>query len=178
MNENYISGIIAGDEKSLERLIESNSSSMYHYVYAIVKDKEDAEEIVSDIFFEVWKQRKNLNDIINFRSWIYTVAYRKSISFLRKGTHLDTISFDDLDDFLFTEVTLPDNNIISKEEIKSINDAIQQLPAKCKHVFFLAKIERLPYKEISDILGISIKTINNHIATALEKISDYMKNQS
>ena len=66
-------------------------------------------------------------------------------------------------------------DIISKEEIQEINNAIEQLPAKCKHVFFLAKIEGLPYLEIADMLHISVKTINYHVAYAIDSIAKKLK---
>ena len=65
--------------------------------------------------------------------------------------------------------------MISKEEIAQIISLIQTLPPKCKVVFALAKIERLPYKEIADMLNISVKTINVHVAKALEIISNGLK---
>ena len=68
-------------------------------------------------------------------------------------------------------IILDADNIVKNNYIEKINDAIQQLPPKCKHVFFLAKIEGLPYKDIAALLDISVKTINNHIAFALEEIA-------
>ena len=61
--------------------------------------------------------------------------------------------------------------MISREEIAKINQAIAALPPKCKEVFVLAKIEKLPYKKISEMLNISVKTINVHISKALNIIS-------
>ena len=81
------------------------------------------------------------------------------------------MSFSDIDNFIFEPVQSPVEEMISKEEIARINEAIQQLPPKCKHVFFLAKIDGLPYKDIADMLNISVKTINNHIAFALDEIT-------
>jgi RNA polymerase sigma-70 factor (ECF subfamily) len=135
--------------------------------------KEAAEEIVSDVFFEVWKMRDDLEKIQNIKSWMLVATYRKSISYLRKEsdkTH-HIISFDEIDHFHFEPVQSPDQEIISREEVERINTAIEKLPPKCKHVFFLAKIERLPYIEIADMLGISVKTINNHVASALKEIA-------
>lgn len=77
----------------------------------------------------------------------------------------------DIGDFIFAPIQSPDEAMISREEMEKINNAIQQLPPKCKHVFFLAKIEGLPYKDIAALLDISVKTINNHIAFALEEIA-------
>ena len=146
--------IVNGDEFAFNRFMEHYSSRLYHYAFALLGQKEPAEEIVSDVFFEVWKNRKDLAQINNMDAWIQTITYRKAIG-----------------EFIFDPVQSPDEKMISKEEIARINEAIQQLPPKCKHVFFLAKMDGLPYKEIADILNISVKTINNHIAFALEEIA-------
>ena len=142
--------IINGDEFAFERFMQYYSSRLYHYSLGLLGNKEAAEEIVSDVFFEVWKNRRQLAEINSMSAWLQTITYRKAISFLRK-------------------------EIISKEEIQEINNAIEQLPAKCKHVFFLAKIEGLPYLEIADMLHISVKTINYHVAYAIDSIAKKLK---
>ena len=163
--------IVNGDEFAFNRFMEHYSSRLYHYTFALLGQKEPAEEIVSDVFFEVWKNRKDLEQINNMDAWIQTITYRKAISFLRKETGKCDLLFDEIGEFIFDPVQSPDEEMISKEEIARINEAIQQLPPKCKHVFFLAKVDGLPYKDIADILNISVKTINNHIAFALEEIA-------
>ena len=168
---NDIDRIINSDEAAFCRFMERYSSRLYNYVFALIGQKEPAEEVVSDVFYEVWKNRKTLGGIENMNAWIQTITYRKAISYLRKETGKTELSLDGIGDFIFAPIQSPDEAMISKEEMEKINNAIQQLPPKCKHVFFLAKIEGLPYKEIADILNISVKTINNHIAFALEEIA-------
>lgn len=168
---NDIDRIVNGDEAAFYRFMERYSSRLYHYVYALIGQKEPAEEVVSDVFYEVWKNRKTLGGIENMNAWIQTITYRKAISYLRKETGKTELSLDGIGDFVFAPIQSPDEAMISKEEMEKINNAIQQLPPKCKHVFFLAKIEGLPYKEIAKLLDISVKTINNHIALALEEIA-------
>jgi RNA polymerase sigma-70 factor (ECF subfamily) len=68
-------------------------------------------------------------------------------------------------------VTGPETEDFNEDILCQLNKAIDQLPPKCKMVFTLAKIQGMKYKEISDILDISVKTINNHIANALVHIS-------
>ncbi len=161
-----------GNELAFRTFMEQHSSHLYYYALGLVKSKEPAEEIVSDVFFEVWKMRETLDQIQNLKSWMLTVTYRKAISHLRKKSDKKNVSFDEIDQYVFEPIQSPDVEIISQEEVDRINKAIEQLPPKCKHVFFLAKIERLPYLEIADMLGISVKTINNHIAFAIKSISN------
>ena len=142
MNNNieYISKIKKGEETSFRHFVNSYSKDLFYYAQCFVRSKETAEEVVSDVFLDVWRHR------------------------------------EEIDDFqIIGNLQTPDEEMISKEEIAQINSLIQTLPPKCKVVFALAKIERLPYKEIADMLNISVKTINVHVAKALEIISNGLK---
>ena len=108
------------------------------------------------------------------KSWLLILARNKAISYLRKETP-EVVSFDEIDDFYVPLVQSLDHNLISKEEIDEINRTIASLPPKCKEVFTLAKIEGLPYKEIAEMLDISVKTINIHIAKALNIIAGILR---
>ena len=171
LESNDIDRIVNSDEAAFCRFMEHYSSRLYHYVYALIGQKEPSEEVVSDVFFEVWKNRRTLAGIENMNAWIQTITYRKALSYLRKEKGKADLLLDDIGDFIFAPIQSPDGAMISREEMEKINNAIQQLPPKCKHVFFLAKIEGLPYKDIAALLDISVKTINNHIAFALEEIA-------
>lgn len=163
--------IVNGDEMAFNRFMEYYSSRLYYYAYGLLGQKEAAEEVVSDVFFEVWKSRKKLAQVESMNAWLQTITYRKSISYLRKEIGKNEISFDELNDFFFEPIQSPDEEIISKEEVAAINSAIQKLPPKCKHVFFLAKIEGLPYIKIAEMLHITVQTVNYHIAYAVETIA-------
>ena len=119
--------------------------------------------------------RKGLVQIEYMNAWLQTITYRKSISYLRKETGKNELSFDEISDFSFEPVQSPDEEIISKEEVAEINNAIEKLPPKCKHVFFLAKIEGLPYIKIAEMLEVSVQTVNYHIAYAIEALSKSLK---
>lgn len=172
VEESDIEKITEGDELAFEHLMHLYSARLYRYIMGFVHVREEGEEMVSDVFYDVWKNRRLLQDVQNMDAYIFTIAYRKCISRLRQGHHYEEVSLDEVGDFVMNPLLSPDEEMISREEIHRINDAISQLPPKCKHVFFLAKVEHLPYKDIADMMGISVKTINNHIASALEKLKD------
>lgn len=71
----------------------------------------------------------------------------ESYFLFEEGNGENRISLDGIENFIFAPIQLPDEEVISKEEMEKINNVIQQLPPRCKHVFFLAKIERLSYKK-------------------------------
>lgn len=70
---------------------------------------------------------------------------------------------------------LPDESGYDRDTISRLNAAIRELPAKCRHVLYLAKIQKLPYREIARILGISVKTVSNHLTYAMKRLTTAMK---
>ena len=70
LESNDIDRIVNSDEAAFCRFMEHYSSRLYHYVYALIGQKESSEEVVSDVFFEVWKNRRTLAGIENMNAWI------------------------------------------------------------------------------------------------------------
>lgn len=161
------------DERLLKRFVESYSNDLLYYAQYLVRSREEAEEVVSDVFFEVWQNRDTINEIKNIKAWLLTITHNKAVSCLRKKEHSNSsVSWDEMgDNVLPANLQTPDEQLISREEMERINAIINNLPPRCRQVFILAKIEKLLYKEIAEILGISVKTINIHVAKALELIS-------
>lgn len=159
-----------GDISMFRRFIDLYNRDLYLFSLGYVSTREIAEEVVSDVFLAVWKNREKLDQIRSVKSWLLVMTKNQSISYLRKEQPDTIISIDDIgeaDNYYIPQIQAPDNNIISLEEMARINEAINALPPKCKEVFMLAKIEQIPYKEIAQILNISVKTINVHIAKAI-----------
>lgn len=164
------------DERLLKRFVESYSNDLLYYAQYLVHSREEAEEVVSDVFFEVWQNRDTINEIKNIKAWLLTITHNKAISCLRKKEHTgSSVSWEEMADNLPANLQTPDEQLISREEMERINGIINKLPARCRQVFILAKIEKLLYKEIAEILGISVKTINIHVAKALDLISEGLK---
>lgn len=165
------------DERLLKRLFEAYSNDLLYYAQYLVRSREEAEEIVSDVFFEVWQHRDRFSEVKNEKAWLLKVTHNKVVSWLRKnGNGQVLVPWDEVGDYgTLVDLQTPDSRIISREEISRINQVVNQLPPRCRQVFVLAKIEKLPYKEIAEVLGISVKTINIHVAKALEFISSVLK---
>lgn len=173
MNEGGFSvqKIKEGDQIEFCSFVDLYSKDLYHFALGYVNVRELAEEVVSDVFLEVWNNRFRLDEIVNIKSWLLVMVRNRAISYLRKEQIDNTVSFDEIGEFHVPLFQLPDDNIISREEIAKINQAIAALPPRCKEVFVLAKIEKQPYKKIAEMLNISVKTINVHIAKVLNIIS-------
>lgn len=179
LEANVIYRIAKGDEKAFDAFMDYYSSTLYRYAYGVVGHRESAEEVVSDVFFEVWKNRKSLLEINSLDAWLRTVTYRKAISCLRQNeAGPEAVSLDEIGQYTASPIETPDNLLISQQQIEMLNRTINELPDKCRHVFFLAKIEKIPYKEISALLNISVATINYHVAYAMDFLRKHLASDS
>ena len=167
--------ITQGNELAFDSFMDRYSARIFYHVYGIVGNKEIAEEVVSDVFFEVWRQRKSLMKVKNMVSWLNTIAFHKALNAMRSEAHNSSLSIDDLPDFSFPKNQSPLDNIITREERQELDNAIKYLPPRCKHVFFLAKIEQMPYADIAKMLGISLATVNYHVNFALTTLKKRLK---
>lgn len=164
-----------GNQRVFQAIVNNYSDSLLVFSMGFVKKREIAEEIVSDAFVALWNQRSRIGEIRDLKSYLFILVRNGSISCLRKASGRKEISLENLQDFYTLPLTSNDNDEFTEDILEKINLAIGQLPPKCKMVFTLAKLEGIKYKEISAILDISVKTINNHIAHALAHISQSLK---
>lgn len=171
METDHISLIGEGNQRVFQSIVYTYSDPLLIFSMGFVRKREIAEEIVSDAFVALWNQRSRITEIRDLKSYLYILVRNGSISYLRKASGRKEISLENLRDFYTLPLTSPENDEISDDILEQINKAIEQLPPKCKMVFTLAKVQGVKYKEISTILDISVKTINNHIANALVHIS-------
>lgn len=147
MEANVIYRIVKGDEQAFDRFMDHWSDALYRYAYGILGVRESAEEVVSDVFVEIWRGRGGLLEIESMSAYLRTLTYRKAISALRhENVQPHGVALDALEDFTAAPVEAPDEAIVRQEQLDMLNKAIEELPPKCRHVFCLAKIERVPYK--------------------------------
>jgi RNA polymerase sigma-70 factor (ECF subfamily) len=162
------------DETAFQILFDKYRGKIFSVAYVYVKSSSVAEEIVQDVFLKVWFQRKDLQNIRNFKSWLYTVSKNYIINYLEKianeqkarryYSELHVVSEDNCD------FKVRDN-----QYTQLLTDAIQQLPAQQQKIYTMAKQGELSYESIATKLNISRLTVKTHMARALESIRSYIK---
>lgn len=151
---------------------------LYKFSLSILHSPEFAEEAVNDVFLNIWQKRNSLKNISNLNNYLFISTKNASFNYLSKFRKERNTSLDDmLVRFEVDELT-PETTYFTNEIRIEIEQAINQLPPKTKLVFQMAKVEGLKYKEIAEILDISVNTIDNHIATAIKKLSLTLKHFS
>ena len=159
------------NEEALKSLFLLLHTPLFRFSFNITQSQEESEEIVSDIFIEIWKKRNQLHEISSPRNYFYQAVKNKSLNRLAKQkrqTALDTGQWlTPMNSVYFN----PEKTMISGEIIKNINCAINKLPPRCRIIFKLIKEDGLKYAEVAGLLEISIKTVESQMAIALKRIA-------
>lgn len=164
-----------GDEEAFRQIFEYYAQKLTQFSYSITRNKDAAREVLDEVFVKVWKNRTKLPEIENLTTYLYTAVKNSSLNYLsRKANEQKTEPFDFVSISLSTATT-PEESMISAELFKKINDAVEFLPPKCKMIFKLVREDGLKYKEIGEILNISVNTVDAQMVIAIRKISEKVK---
>ena len=160
----------ADDMSAFDIIYRKYSKKLYRFAYSIIKDKPDAEGIVHEVFIKVWEKRRKIDEYLSFESYLFTITYNTTISFIRKRVkeskyieHLKSIQNPTIQ-----------SNIIPEIEYKELKDKSEKiiglLPSRQKQIYRLSREEELTYKEIAAKLNISVNTVETHMERALKSI--------
>jgi RNA polymerase sigma factor (sigma-70 family) len=160
------------DETAYKLLFFQLFPSLQNFAYSIVKSRELAEEIASDALISVWVRRALLMNIENLKLYLFISVKNAAV----KKVNLDkkrgqNLQLDDLSVEFISEYGNPADAAQANETERKIKSVVKELPPRCQLIYKLAKEENLKYKEISELLNLSIKTIDNQLAIAIKRIS-------
>lgn len=157
-------------EKGYRLLITTYKERLYWYIRRIVKNHEDADDILQNTFIKVFKNIEKFKGNSSLQTWLYKIATNESISYLNNPK---TQSFDSLDN-LQTDTyadEMPDYDGLSKK----LEKAIDSLPDKQKVVFNLRYYDEMPYRDIAEITQTSVGALKTSFHLAVKKIEAYIK---
>ena len=161
-----------GDARSMELLFRRLFPGMCAYARKFLQDSNDAEEIVQEIFYTVWKHRDRLDENKSLYHYLFTSVKNRSLNFLE--TKKSRSKHSELMRYLYIqEATDGDSSyhaLLAKELEKDFNQALEYLPQECRRIFELSRFEGLKYQEIAVKLNISIKTVETQMSRALSKL--------
>lgn len=168
--------ISRGDRQIFEHLFRTYYQVLCNYACTLVKDMDEAEEIVQNVFYTIWKKREELQ-IGSLKSYLYRAVHNDAMNKLKHAK----IKMNYAEDYRKTTgagIDSASQTIDAKELSQKIHEAIGDLPEQCGLVFRLNRFENKKYAEIAAELGISIKTVENPMGKALrlmrEKLKDYL----
>jgi RNA polymerase sigma-70 factor (ECF subfamily) len=163
-----------GDLAAYRFLFDQHFSDLCNFLLIYLHSRELSEEIALEIFTHIWEKRETLLIKSTFKSFLFSSAKNKAISLYRKEQKKIFTSIDP-GQSVFGE-DLGSQDIMENNELRElINTAIDKLPEKSKQIYLLAWEENFSHKEIAEQLGITPKTVENHVGIALRKLRESLK---
>jgi len=157
-------------------------SRLLRFAKEYVVWKEDAENIVQDVFLILWTHRDDPQIRINLTGYLFTLTKNRCIDHLRrktnaeKGKQIMQHTYDmELQMKLNSLEALEQSFISNSDTEQIITRAIDSLPAKCREIFIRNKIDGKKYKEIAEEMQISVNTVENQMAIAIRKLREQLK---
>ncbi|MGN6438934.1 MAG: RNA polymerase sigma-70 factor [Agriterribacter sp.] len=144
--------------------------SLKQFAFSFLKSKQLSEEAVSDVFIKIWEKRQELHTITNLKLYLFTSTRNAALNYLKKQKGLNNLHVEDYWVELNSIYFDPEQLMITAEMIARVHEAIQSLPARCRLIFKLVKEEGLKYREVAELLNLSVKTVENQMTLALKKI--------
>jgi RNA polymerase sigma-70 factor, ECF subfamily len=176
-DSDILMAIRQGNERVYEGVFRKHYQALCNYACGILKDMDDAEEVVQSIFLKFWEQREGIEISVSLKSYLYRAVHNTCLNRLKHLKIQETYR-QYVGDYL-EETYDSATEILDKVELENrIADALEKLPEQCRLIFKMSRFEELKYQEIADKLGLSIKTIENQIGKALKimrmELADYL----
>lgn len=161
----FLDSLRKGDESSWKKLIDDYRDKVFKTALSFVPFVDDAEDLAQEVFIEVHKSISGFRGQSTLSTWIYRITVNKAINYLKKNKkHLNSRPLQDFFTGEHEQNTIsPDasSSVQQKEHRKIIMHAIQSLPERQAKVFVLHKIEGMPYKEISEMMNLSLSSVES-----------------
>lgn len=178
MHINYLcathhqSDVADSNTAEFEKLFRAEFKGLCFFAYKYVKDTEIAREIVQEAFAALWEKRAEIDYSRNVKSYLSTSIHNKCLNYLRDNRKFNG-NILELENLLeWSDKAEPDTSdpFTEKELKRSISNAIDELPEKCREVFILNRYENMKYKDVAEKLGISVKTVEAQMSKALQHL--------
>jgi RNA polymerase sigma-70 factor (ECF subfamily) len=182
-DEELIKGALQGNQEAYKKLLERHRHAIFHIAYKIVRNSEEAADLVQETFMKAFASLSSYRFEYRFSTWLYRIAANNAIDLLRKRK-IEALSLDRPVETKDGSVELqlpdwthnPEFDFTRKQQRISIEEAIATLPSKYREVIVYRHSEDKSYDEIARILDIPVGTVKARIFRARELLKKKLKN--
>jgi RNA polymerase sigma-70 factor (ECF subfamily) len=165
-----------GSKEAFEALYRFYYPRLCQFAFRYVPAKQVAEDLVHNVFYKVWMNRENLKPQGAIKSYLYTAVRNQALNHLEKGK-IRQQADDEAIIQLESTATGPSEELSNKELKKAITEALEQIPERRRHIFLMHREDELTYREIAEMLDISVKTVETQMSRSLkflrEKLAEF-----
>jgi RNA polymerase sigma-70 factor, ECF subfamily len=167
--------VASGDYNAFRELFTHHYRALCNYAMRVVATRETAEEVVSDVFVKLWKNREQIEVHTSFQAYIYRAVRNQALDYLKLRVHrqneresLDNVQWN----MSHADHFSPAEELSFNEFYDHIEGCIQRLPRQCQVIFRLSREEGLRYRDIAERLDISVKTVETQMSRALKVLRE------
>ncbi|EDM38002.1 RNA polymerase ECF-type sigma factor [Pedobacter sp. BAL39] len=178
INETELFASLAGgDEKAFDVIYRHFSKRLFPYVQKLVKTPELTEELIQDIFVQLWINRSTFVNVQHPTSYLFSIANRQALKYLKKVAN-DARILKSITDHAETSSNDTEEQIILRESKEAIDLAVAQLPDQRRLIWELRRNEGLSHQQIAERLNISKNTVKNQMVHALKHVRNFLDKRS
>ena len=171
--KDILSRLQSDDAAFMKDLFQDHYLMVCKTIYRFVSDHSLTEDLAQEVFIRLWQKRYELNITHSFVAYLRRMAVNEALGHIRKNKRSRT---DELDPALHDGMENGTEDQFFHGELKDrVTIAINTLPPRCKAIFQLSRFEEMTYKEITEKMDISIKTVENQMGKALKILREKLK---
>ena len=165
-----------GNIDAFNQLFYAYSSKLYHFAYANLKSREDAEEMVQEIFSTIWDKRGDIKEEYQFRSYLFSIAFNYIKKYFRSKALVNK--------YIESHSPLPAETEQTQEEIQyaslkwRVDQLVDKMPEKRRAVFIKSRFEGKNARDIAEEMNLSESTVENHLNQALRYLRLHLKEET
>ena len=166
--------LIDGNEDAFCELYAAYKNRLIYFAMRFLKSREYAEDVFQDAFTIIWQGRRFINPDASFSSYLYTIVRNRILNQLRDLVNQDKLKEQILQQAVdYSNDT--QNEILANDLKQLISCAMQQLTPRQRKIFEMSREQQMSHKEIADVLGISVNTVQESISSSLRTLRFYLK---
>lgn len=175
-----ISAVKKGDSERFHEIELRYHEKLFFYLRHLVGSKEEAEDILQDVFLKTFKTLDQFDNRRKFSSWIYRIAHNEAVNFIKRKNKFRSVSWEDIVSTrdrlaLADDTRSPQENWIRFERRASVRQALKELPPKYREVLLLRFYFERSYDEIAHIIGKPRNTVGTLISRAKKRLVNLLR---
>jgi RNA polymerase sigma-70 factor (family 1) len=175
-NVKLLNAVKTGDSAAFNEIYHKYRQKIFGYAYHFTRCREEAEELTQDTFVKLWENRAKIDPDKNFDAFLYTLIRNNFLGTLRKKAREKAYNSENVaQEQSFNAI---EDELDAKESKKLALQAIESLSPQVKKIYLMSRNDHHTHEEISQLMGISKNTVNNHLKKSLGIVRKYFKTYS
>lgn len=177
-DQHWLTALRSGDESALRAIFDRHYLLLLGDIYRLIPDEDTCKDLAQEIFVELWRKRRDIDIHTSLRAYLRRSAINRALNHIKANRRTVLVEQDEREEQADERESEQQSHERQENLERALHQAIDQLPEKCRLVFSLSRFENMSHREISEQLGISVKTIENQITKAMRLLREAMRKYS